>query len=42
MHVDELQTKLKKLQELSSNDKDVIESLQKKLTTYKIDLENLT
>jgi len=35
----DLQNKLKKLQELSHNDKDVIDSLQKKLALVKGELE---
>jgi uncharacterized coiled-coil protein SlyX len=36
-----MQTRLKKLQELSSSDKDVIEALQKKLNGQKIEFETL-
>jgi chromosome segregation ATPase len=36
-----LQSRLKKLQELSSTDKDIIDALQKKLTTQRIDMESL-
>ena len=36
-----MQNRLKKLQELSSSDKDVIEALQKKLNGQKIEFETL-
>lgn len=37
----DLQSRLRKLQELSSTDKDVIEALQKKLNMQKSEYENL-
>ena len=39
--VGDMQNRLKKLQELSTSDKDVIEALQKKLTNQKIEFETL-
>lgn len=41
MTLDELLSKFKKLQELSGNDKGVIEALQKKITLYKSELETV-
>jgi len=37
----DIHSKLKKLQDLSATDKDVIEALQKKINGQKLDLENL-
>ena len=39
--VGDMQNRLKKLQELSTSDKDVIEAMQKKLTNQKIEFETL-
>ena len=41
MLLGDLQSRLKKLQELSTTDKDVIEALQKKMNAQKIEYESL-